>query len=201
MTTTLLDALAPSAPDHVVGVVTGVVTNNEDPEALGRVKVKFPSLTEDDESTWAKVLSPGAGSGGGMQCIPEVGDEVLVGFEHDDKRRPVVLGGLWNGKDGPPGNGVRNGKVQARSWVSRSGNSIEMSDEEGGPAVIVKAGGSESELHVEKEETRLAGEDKVVVTGREIEVRAARKLVLKGAQVELLASGDLKIAGATVRIN
>ncbi|HEY4410960.1 MAG TPA: VgrG-related protein, partial [Acidimicrobiia bacterium] len=75
-------------------LVVGIVTNNNDPDKLGRVKVKFPTLTDKEESDWARVVSTGAGSSRGLQIIPDVNDEVLVGFEHGDVTRPLVLGGL-----------------------------------------------------------------------------------------------------------
>src|SRR5256886_10389540 len=84
------------------GLAVGLVTNNDDPDKLGRVKVRFPTLSDSDESTWARVASAGAGAARGMQWLPEVGDEVLVGFELDDKTRPMILGGPWSRKDKPP---------------------------------------------------------------------------------------------------
>ena len=84
------------------GVVVGIVTDNDDPERLGRVKLRFPSLSADYESHWARVAAPGNGASRGTVWIPEVNDEVLVAFEGGDRQRPFVLGGLWNGKDTPP---------------------------------------------------------------------------------------------------
>ena len=84
------------------GLVVGIVTNNDDPEKLCRVRVKFPTLSQDDESAWCRIATPGGGAKRGLQWIPEVDDEVLVGFELDDNTRPVLLGGLWNRKDTPP---------------------------------------------------------------------------------------------------
>ena len=78
------------------------MTNNDDTDKLGRVKVKYPTLSDSDESTWARVATPGGGVQRGLQWIPEVGDEVLVGFELGDKTRPMILGGLWSRKDKPP---------------------------------------------------------------------------------------------------
>ena len=72
-----------------------MVTNNDDPEKLGRVRVQFPTLSADDESAWARIATPGGGKERGLQWLPEVDDEVLVGFELDDHdppggaRRPV----------------------------------------------------------------------------------------------------------------
>lgn len=82
--------------------LAGIVTDNKDPKGWGRVKVKFPTLTEEHASHWARVVASGAANGRGFDCLPEVNDEVLVGFEHGDIHRPYVIGGVWNGKDAPP---------------------------------------------------------------------------------------------------
>lgn len=88
---------APPRPAVLSGLVTGIVTNNDDPDKLGRVKVALPWLAPDYESDWARVSQIVAGAGWGAIFTPEVGDEVLLGFEQGDARRPYVLGGLLNG--------------------------------------------------------------------------------------------------------
>ena len=97
---------------RIYGVVTGVVVDNKHPEGDYRVKVKFPWIRstdvgdqEDFQSTWARILTPMAGLGRGLYLLPEPDDEVLCMFEHGDVRRPIVVGGLWNGVDLPPVNG------------------------------------------------------------------------------------------------
>ncbi|MHC5726879.1 MAG: VgrG-related protein, partial [Nostoc sp.] len=102
--------------------LVGIVTNNQDPKGLSRVKVKFPTLTEEHESYWARVVAPGAGIKRGFDCLPEINDEVLVGFEHGDIHRPYILGGVWNGKDAPPepvNDSVNAGKVRLRTFETR----------------------------------------------------------------------------------
>ncbi len=95
-------------------MVIGVVTAVDDPESLGRVKVKFPWLADDYESWWARVAQLGAGPDRGAVWLPEVNDEVLVAFEHGDTRRPYVVGGLCNGVDNPPfGDGLIDGSTGA----------------------------------------------------------------------------------------
>src|SRR5687768_7153196 len=86
---------------RMYGVVIGIITNNKDPDKLGRVKVKFPWLSDTDESFWARTATPMAGNQRGMYFLPEVDDEVLVAFEHGDLRFPYIIGALWNGKDKP----------------------------------------------------------------------------------------------------
>ncbi|MER6101188.1 VgrG-related protein [Streptomyces sp. NPDC001832] len=83
-----------------VGLVSGTVTDTHDPESSGRVKVRFPWLSDEYASDWARTAQSG-GTSGGEAFIPEVGDEVLVGFEHGHLDRPYVLACLYNGKDRP----------------------------------------------------------------------------------------------------
>ena len=86
--------------------VSGIVTENRDPDGQGRVKVKFPWLQAadpDSESAFARIALPMAGSGRGFFYLPEVGDEVLVVFEHGDIRTPIIIGVLWDGLTLPPG--------------------------------------------------------------------------------------------------
>ena len=82
-------------------LVAAVVDDLDDPEGLGRVRVRFPHLDQ-EMSNWARLVSPGAGHERGNFFRPERGDEVVVGFEHDDPRRPYVFGGVWSVPDPPP---------------------------------------------------------------------------------------------------
>ncbi|OCQ97364.1 type IV secretion protein Rhs [Nostoc sp. MBR 210] len=116
-------------------LLVGVVSNNNDPKGWGRVRVKFPTLTEEHESNWARVVSVGAGPGRGFDCLPEVNDEVLVAFEHGDIHRPYVIGGVWNGTDAPPetvSNTVVGGKVRLRTFKTRVGHKLQFVEEDKG---------------------------------------------------------------------
>ncbi|MBU7584093.1 MAG: VgrG-related protein [Nostoc sp. TH1S01] len=114
-------------------MLVGVVSNNQDPKGWGRVRVKFPTLTEEHESNWARVVSVGAGPGRGFDCLPEVNDEVLVAFEHGDIHRPYVIGGVWNGTDAPPekvNDTVVGGKVRLRTFKTRVGHKLQFVEED-----------------------------------------------------------------------
>jgi uncharacterized protein involved in type VI secretion and phage assembly len=81
--------------------------------------VHFPWLREDKGAeAWARVSLPLGGNATGFWTLPEVGDEVLVGFEHGDLQRPVVLGSLWNGSDIPPGDGASGGLTSPNGLFS-----------------------------------------------------------------------------------
>jgi uncharacterized protein involved in type VI secretion and phage assembly len=82
-------------------LVLGIVTNNDDPDGMGRVRVKYPALGSELEGTWARIAGPSAGKERGLLMLPVPGEEVLIGFEHDDTTRPYVLGSLYNGHDQP----------------------------------------------------------------------------------------------------
>jgi uncharacterized protein involved in type VI secretion and phage assembly len=128
-------------------VVTGLVTNLNDPENLGRVKVKYPWLgtTPDGaeiESFWVRIASPMAGNGRGFLYLPETNDEVLIAFEHGDIHRPYIVGVLWNSRDLPPkpNNEVTSdGKVRQRVIRSRQGHLIILDDSDRAEQIYVES--------------------------------------------------------------
>jgi phage protein D len=98
----LIDLMTPAMPrSWGSSVVIGKVTQNQDPDDLGRVRVSYPALGDDTEGWWARIASPSAGQDRGLLMLPVVGEEVLVAFEHDDVHKPYVIGSLWNGQDKP----------------------------------------------------------------------------------------------------
>jgi uncharacterized protein involved in type VI secretion and phage assembly len=123
------------APPQVPGLACAVVSNNNDTEQKGRVKVALPWLSPDYESDWAPVVQFGAGKRSGAMFLPEVGDEVLIGFELGDLRRPYVLGGIVNNATGYDLGGPAvqatgmAGEVVRRGFVSAAGNRLIFHDE------------------------------------------------------------------------
>lgn len=140
----------PMGANQSSGVVVGLVTNLNDPEQAGRVKVKYPWLWDDGnveiESAWAKVCAPMAGQDGkGFFALPEVDDEVLIAFEQGDVNHPYLLGVLWNTKDRPPkpqsGDVLQQGKVMKRILRSRVGHEIVFDDSADKPSLILTTKG------------------------------------------------------------
>jgi phage protein D/phage baseplate assembly protein gpV len=191
-------------------VVVGIVTNNQDPNGMGRVKVKFPWLAGDTESHWARIASPMAGKNRGMVFLPEVNDEVLVAFEHGDLNRPYMLGALWNGMDKPP-EGNKDGKNNIRKICSRSGHEIIFNDDS-------TARKEKIEVHTKAGHKILlddsAGQEKIEIkdkTGKNaikmdsvqnsITLSSAMKLDIDAQMIELNAKGTMTLkAGATLTI-
>lgn len=137
----LLDTIAEwfgydDARTRVPGVIIGIVTKVDASKA--QVKLKFPVLSEKEESEWARIAVPLAGDKAGTYLLPEKDDEVLVGFEHGDIRFPYVIGALW-GKDKPPAS-----KREKRVIKSRSGHQIEMDDTKGSLALTITTPGGQT---------------------------------------------------------
>jgi phage baseplate assembly protein V len=179
------------------GVAIGVVTSNKDPDGLGRVKVSLPWLADGFETDWARIASPMAGPSRGLYALPEVNDEVLVGFEQGRPDAPFVLGALWNGKDKPPESNS-DGKNDRRSLTSRSGHVIRLTDTSGGERIeVLDKSGKNSIVIDTKTNTVTVSADADVV------VRAAKgKLTLAGdGGVEISsAKGDVQVTGNNVTV-
>jgi len=196
----LTDTLA-GTPDgagganRVYGVVSGLVTDNHDPEGRARVKLKFPWLAKDTESDWAKVVSFMAGKNRGAVFLPEVGDEVLVAFEHGDIHHPYVLGGLWNSEDSAPETNT-SGKNNIRKIKSRSGHEIILDDSQGAEKIEIhdKTGKNIVIIDSVKGEISLESQMKLKLKSQVIEIES-------GMQMKITAGAVMEIKGALVKIN
>jgi phage protein D/phage baseplate assembly protein gpV len=193
-------AVASPAPDgRRAGPAIGVVTNAKDPDNQGRVKVKFPWLSDDEESAWARLVSPMAGPERGFQLVPEVDDEVVVVFEHGDPSRPLVVGGLWNGKDKTPLGGdaiAGDGAVQKRMLKTRIGHTILLDDSDGSKSIVITdSAGNEVKWD--------AANSKIEVTSKgDLTVHATGTLKLEGQAIEVKASGgDVTVSGTQIKLN
>jgi uncharacterized protein involved in type VI secretion and phage assembly len=179
----------------VAGVVPALVSNVDDPDKLGRVKLSFPWLGEKAESHWARVALPGAGPERGLAVLPEVGDEVVVAFDHGDPRTPYVIGGLYNGKDKPPGKPVDGGEVVSRALVSRKGHRIELHD--GDDVITVATGDGNHQIVVDQKGSKV-----VIETSGDVEVTAKGKMAVKAPSgMTIESSGALELKGMGVTID
>ncbi|MCU1693851.1 MAG: type secretion protein Rhs [Frankiales bacterium] len=188
------------------GPHVGIVTNINDDEHLGRVKVKLPVQSDDYETHWARVVQGAAGAGQSTNSLPEVGDEVLVLFGMGDVDEPYVVGGLYNGKDKPKGDpGADNGKVSRRSFTSRSGMVVEMVEKPGEERLtlstttgknkvsLVQKGAAKIEIVSEGPVEVTAKQDVVVKTG-------AGDVTVEGVNITIKAKANLELSGADVKV-
>ncbi|MGM9489717.1 phage baseplate assembly protein V [Ideonella sp. YS5] len=178
----------PTDGHRYFGVVCGVVTNNQDPDGLHRVKVRYPWLNLEDESHWARVATPMAGNARGVYFLPEVDDEVLVAFEHGSLEHPYVIGALWNGQDKPPEDN-QDGCNDNRSIHSRSGHVIRLSDKSGDERVeiIDKTGNNRVVIHSQDNSIQ------VEATG-DISVKSTSgRVKIEGVGIDIKSSADVQI--------
>ncbi len=134
-----------------------LVTDNKDPDKLGRVKVVYPHFSGDAAqlpSEWARVCQPYASKGNGSWFLPDVGDEVLVLFQGENLEHPIVMGTFYSSKNQPPTSGRPgdlndDGKNSIKFFRSRAGNLLVFDDTSGKEGITVKDSQG-AELRLEK---------------------------------------------------
>lgn len=203
--TTIHDLLNGTRPrPDLAAPVIGLVTNINDPERRGRVKVKFPWLADDQESHWARIATPMTGKGRGAHFLPEVDDEVLVAFEHGDINAPYVIGSLWNGKDQPPvppslpggrddqlltgGSAVKNRLIK-----STKGNMLIFNDSDSAPGVfLVGSSGAYIMVDDEKGKEKIALADKTRKNRIEIRSDDNSIVIENNGDILVTSKGNVK---------
>lgn len=201
---TLVDLLTPTAQrDYSASLVIGVVTNNDDPDKMGRVRVKFPGLDEQKEGWWARVASPAATGKRGMMMMPLVDDEVVIGFEHGDPRRPFVLGSLWNGTNKPGDLAAKGGKPDG-SFNLHSDKKISISSVED-VSIDAKAKmdtkvTSDSTLTVDGKVAIKGNGSEISITGAagSVVIRQDGSITVKGSQITVDATGRLALTSSGI---
>jgi type VI secretion system secreted protein VgrG len=111
------------------------VIDTDDPEGIGRVKVRFHWQSPQEETPWLRVVTPYAGNNKGIFFIPETGEEVLVAFEGNNAEKPYVAGAHYNGKKKP--DDWKSDKNIKKGIRTRSGHTIEFNDDKGNEEIII----------------------------------------------------------------
>ena len=161
---------------------SALVTDNHDQKGLGRVRVKFHWMGDDEKSPWLRVTSPHGGDGKGMFFIPEVGEEVIIGFEGDSPIKPYVIGTVYHGQAKTKFGNEQN---DVKALQTRSGNLIVMNDKEGS-------------VHV----ADAAGNDMLIDGSGNVKITASESIVLTcgDSKIEMKKDGTIKITGKEISI-
>ncbi|UJB19630.1 MULTISPECIES: type VI secretion system tip protein VgrG [Lysobacter] len=210
----------------VHGLQVGVVTEQDgDPGKEHRVRVKVPLAGMGEQGVWARVATLDAGDQRGTFFRPEKGDEVVLGFFHDDPSQPVILGMLHSSKKAPPLEVTADNHQKA--YVSRSGLTLEFDDDK--KAITLKTPGNNRivlsdedggiTLEDQSGNKLVLGKDGVVIESpnKAVAVTAKTKLEAKGNKIafeaqttleakaqgaaEVSSSGNLTLKGSMVMIN
>lgn len=189
---------------------SAVVVDNNDPKGMGRIRVQFEWQKARNEKTpWVRIVQSHAGSGKGSYFIPELGEEVLVGFEGRNAEKPVVLGMHYNGKEV---SGFHTSENTIKAIKTRSGHLIQFTEEES--IIITDKSGNEicldtkgSNINITAPETITlkaknikmiaeenieseAGKDMLNKAGKNIKTSAREEIAQDSGKKTIIASGD-----------
>lgn len=164
-----------------------VVIDNNDPDQLGRIKVQFPWCAS-DETPWVRLLTPHAGKERGWYCIPEIGDEVLVGYEQGTPDLPIVLGALYNKENVPPADAV-DADNNVKMFMTRSGNRIVFTDTDGSEEVQLITKDGKNVI------TMKTGGPTTIESEGAINIKAGGDIKIEGMNITIDSQGELKLKG------
>ena len=167
------------------GIYPATVSDTQDPDGQGRVKVQLPWIGGSTYDVWARLATMMAGKNRGTWFVPDKDDEVLVAFAYGHVDHPYVVGALWNGKDAPPKTIDADNNVKA--IVSRKDIEIVLDDTEGAVAFTISTPGGH-QLTMKDAGATVTLEDSsgnsVELAPDGITITAARKLTVNAPTIE-----------------
>lgn len=190
----LATARSRSTDRRYYGVVEAIVSESKGDDE-GRIKITFPWFDGSTVTDWCRVSQLYAGNGYGAAFVPEKGDEVAVAFVHGDMRFPIVIGGLYNGKDKPPAAPV-DGKDQ-KTIRTKAGHQLTFDDQSSQAAVrLTSAAGHTVELDDQGSKVRveMSGGGSVVLDSNGITLKTSGDITLQ-------AGGTVKLSGASIQLS
>lgn len=175
----------------VHGLHIGIVSQlQEDPDGEERILVKIPLINDEEQGIWARVAFPDAGDGRTIKFLPEIEDEVIVGFINSDPRKAVVLGALHS--SARPSPIVSSDDNHIKGIVSRSEMKITFDDEKSILSLETPAGNT---IVADDDDGSIIMEDsngnKIVMNSDGITLESAKDVIIK-------AAGDVKTEGVNV---
>lgn len=213
------------AERKMLGVQLGSVISMLDPLMLGRVQVELPSIDALDLAPWARVAVPMAEMQAGFYFVPQVGDQVLVAFEHGNLNAPYIIGSVWTAMSPPP---LQSPEAQVRCIRTLGGNQLVF--EELSPAITLQTGPTtatpmpasptgpnstvrlspervevmhprEITLQVGANTVTISPEKATVTVGASSISMTASSIEISGPSVSVKADGLLELRGGMVTIN
>lgn len=196
------------------------VIDNKDPRKLGRVQVQLQWMKASEKTPWLRVMTPHYGldakqkKSRGMLFVPEINDQVMVGFQHGDPERPFVFGAMPHGKNAA----VPDPAVQEHHLSVHSGTTVTFLDtqtkhelhlqvdEQNLLTIVVDSGQGTITLNASKAIALKATQEitldapKIVLTGDNVSIKGTAKVAIAGAEIDAKADAELKAAGAIVKV-
>lgn len=194
-------------PPLFTGLHIARVVDNNDPDTMGRIKVKFP-WTDDGIERWIRLAVPHAGDSRGWISLPEIDDEVLIGYEYGDTDFPVALGALYNGQALPPKD-AGGEKNNIKMFMTRSGNQIVFNDEDSKEqiSIVNKDGSNKIVMEMSGPSITIESKGDINIKGKNLTLESQEALNLKagtelktkaGSNAEIEASANMKVKGGAM---
>jgi uncharacterized protein involved in type VI secretion and phage assembly len=186
--------VAPPRKEPTIGLHVARVVDLKDPEKLGRIKISYPWL-DAEQTVWVRMAVPHAGKDRGWYSLPEIDDEVLVGFEHGNTDHPIVLGCLYNKENAPMQEAVSPDN-DVKMFMTRSGNKIVLNDKSGAEQIVISQKDGKNQIVLD-----LSGPSIAITTDGDVSVKGKQNVTIEADQgITLKATSDVKIEGANVTI-
>ncbi|KQK24372.1 hypothetical protein AR438_17235 [Chryseobacterium aquaticum] len=180
------------------------VIDNNDPMGMGRIRVQFPWQEEKGQKTpWLRLIQPHSGSGKGFHFIPEIGEEVLIGFESQNAEKPFVMGTHYNGSETSSYHTSGNDKKVIHT---RSGTKIILNDAEGSVFIEDPSGNTylmdgqgNINVNAPKNISFTAGENLLINAGNNIVASAQKNVnILAGEDITETANDDYNLTASNI---
>ena len=175
-------------------VQNAVITDNNDTDNLGRVKVHFDWMEDGQSTPWISTINPHSGDDRGFYFVPEIGDEVVVGFEQNHPQKPYVMGAMY-GSNHAPGQSWGTSKNDIKKIRTRQGNTIEFDDSSGTEKLIIYNGTGSSASSNSNQISLTLNPDKITI-------ESDGDIEIKGINLNFHADADISIQsdGGTISL-
>lgn len=172
-----------------------IVTDNNDPSQTGRVKVQMLWQKNNETTDWIRVLTPDGGTSDpftknrGYVFIPEIGDQVIVGFRYNDPDRPFVMGSIFHGSTGGGGSDANHMK----SIATRSGHLVEFNDGPSGHGITI-TDINKNVIHIDTagNNITITANENMTLNAKNMQINVAENLdVMVGQNITMSASHNM----------
>jgi type VI secretion system secreted protein VgrG len=174
---------------------SALVTDNHDPNGMGRVRVKFHWMKGSQKTPWIRVTSPHGGGGKGMFFIPELGEEVIIGFEGDSAVKPYVIGTVYHGKANST---FSNSGNDIKALQSRSGNKLILDD--AAKSVLLSDGAGNQTFHDGAGNIITSSTESITLTCGEstIVMKKDGSILINGKNISSIATENIVSQGKNI---
>lgn len=192
----------------VKGLQTGIVKKiNDDPDNQFRVEVEIPVLGQDNETVWARLSTFYTGNNIGAYFMPELEDEVILGFVNDDPRFPVILGSVFSSKIAAPETPDESNSI--KTLITSSKLQLKFDDEN--KVITILTPGGNTMVYSDQDEgititdqnsnkIQMNSEGITVESQSNLTLKASESVTIQGASITINADESIDATGGTVSV-